>query len=39
MTSLRDDLKDSIVLQENITDLSKLVDKYESELIRVPTLQ
>jgi len=35
MNALCKDLKDSIVLQENITDLPTLVDKYETELTRV----
>ena len=35
MSALCKDLRDSIVLQENITDLPTLVDKYETELTRV----
>lgn len=35
MNSLRKDLRESIVLQENITDLPMLVDRYETELTRV----
>ena len=35
MNALRKDLKDSTVLQETITDLPTLVDKYETELARV----
>ena len=35
MSALCEDLRDSIVLQENITDLPTLVDKYETELTRV----
>lgn len=35
MSALSKDLRDSIVLQENITDLPTLVDKYETELTRV----
>jgi len=35
MSALCKDLGDSIVLQENITDLPTLVDKYETELTRV----
>ena len=35
MSALCEDLRDSIVLQENITDLPTLVDKYETELRRV----
>ena len=35
MSALCKDLRDSIVLQENITDLPTLVDKYETELRRV----
>ena len=35
MSTLCKDLRDSIVLQENITDLPTLVDKYETELTRV----
>ena len=35
MSALCKDLRDSIVLQENITDLPTLVDKYETELKRV----
>ena len=35
MNALRKDLKDSTVLQETITDLPTLVDKYETELTRV----
>ena len=36
MSALCKDLRDSIVLQENITDLPTVVDKYETELTRVP---
>ena len=35
MSALCKDLRDSIVLQENVTDLPTLVDKYETELTRV----
>ena len=35
MSALCKDLRDSIVLQENMTDLPTLVDKYETELTRV----
>ena len=35
MSALYKDLRDSIVLQENVTDLPTLVDKYETELTRV----
>ena len=35
MSALCKGLRDSIVLQENITDLPTLVDKYETELTRV----
>ena len=35
MSALCRDLRDSIVLQENITDLPTLVGKYETELTRV----
>ena len=35
MSALCKDLRDSIVLQENITDLPTPVDKYETELKRV----
>ncbi|XP_068719631.1 uncharacterized protein [Montipora capricornis] len=35
MSALRKDLKDSTVLQETITNLPTLVDKYETELTRV----
>ena len=39
MSALCKDLRDSIVLQENITDLPTLVDKYENELTRVLDIQ
>ena len=39
MSALCKDLRDSIVLQENITDLPTLVDKYETELTRVLDIQ
>ena len=35
MSALCKGLRDSIVLQENITDLPTLVNKYETELTRV----
>lgn len=35
MSDLCKDLRDSTVLQEMITDLPTLVDKYETELTRV----
>lgn len=35
MSALSKDLRDSIFLQENITDLPTLVGKYETELARV----
>ena len=35
MSALCKDLRDSTVLQEMITDLTTLVDKYETELTRV----
>ena len=35
MSALCKDLRDSTVLQENITDLPMLVDKYETELTRM----
>ena len=38
-SALCKDLRDSIVLQENITDLPTLVDKYETELTRVLDIQ
>ena len=35
LSDFREDLKDSTVLQESITDLPTLVDKYETEIKRV----
>ena len=35
MSALCKDLRDSIILQENITDLPTLVDKYETEVKRL----